>query len=207
MANENSKENGCVCQHHDPGRRELMRGAMALALAPLAAMCGSALAQPGDAAAGGGRSKRPEAGDHLAFMMGDRKGQKITPADVELGKEPVLAYPMDPTSGEVISARINMIALARLKPEAFGSDTAPHVADGIVGYSALCTHYGCPVTGIHPSQTSIVCNCHGTVFDAANSGVVLSGPATRRLALLPLAIVDGDLVVAGRFNGPLGPPT
>lgn len=203
MSNDKSKQGGCGCQGHNQGRRDMMRSAMALALAPLAAAYGSAaLAQ-----AGGERSKRPEAGDRLAFMMGDRQGQKITPDDVQIGQEPVLAYPMNPTTGEVISARINMIALARLKPGDFGADTAPHVADGIVGYSALCTHYGCPVTGIHPSHTSIVCNCHGTVFDAANNGVVLSGPATRRLALLPLAIVDGDLVVAGRFNGPLGPPT
>jgi rieske iron-sulfur protein len=32
------------------------------------------------------------------------------------------------------------------------------------------------------------------------------GPAMRRLAMVPLKIEDKQLVVAGVFDGPLGPP-
>lgn len=158
-------------------------------------------------AAGGDRSKRPEPGDRLVFMLGDGKDQPIGPADLQTGQEPVLAYPMDPASGKVLTSRVNMLVVVRLPPEEISDETRAFSADGVVAFSALCTHYGCPITVRDPTQSKLVCNCHGSVFDPGDRGAVLVGPATRRLAMLPLAI-DGDaLVVAGKLDGPIGPPT
>ena len=95
----------------------------------------------------------------------------------------------------------------RIGKQRTGEVAGGDAADGIVAYSSLCTHYGCPITTLHPSQTQIVCNCHGSVFNAADRGVVTNGPAQRRLAMLPLAIKDGAVIVTGKFDGPLGPPT
>ncbi|HJU38292.1 MAG TPA: Rieske (2Fe-2S) protein, partial [Tahibacter sp.] len=108
---------------------------------------------------------------------------------------------------KVLVSRVGLLTVVRLKPETLKPASAKNAADGIVAFSAVCTHYGCPVTTLHPSQSQIVCNCHGSVFDAADRGAVTQGPATRRLAMLPLAIRDGALVVAAKFDGPLGPPT
>ncbi len=191
----------CHCQEPDSGRRNVLTGALALALAPLASASLSAMAQAA------GRSARPEPGDRLAFMMGDNKGKEIKLTDLAAGMAPTMAYPMDPATGKVMESRVNLLVVVRLKPEELKPTSAKNAADGVVAFSSLCTHYGCPVTTLHPSKTQVVCNCHGSVFDAADRGVVTHGPATRRLPMLPLAIKDGALIVAGKFDGPLGPPT
>jgi Rieske Fe-S protein len=179
----------------------MLGGALALAaLAPFASL-GQTVAVEG------ARGTKPEPGDRLAFMVGERKDQEIKPADLVVGAAPTLAYPLDPASGKVLVSRVGLLTVVRLKPDSIKPASAKHTADGIVAFSAVCTHYGCPITTLHPSQSQIVCNCHGSVFDAADRGVVTQGPATRRLAMLPLAIRDGALVVAAKFDGPLGPPT
>ena len=188
----------CACATHDPARRSVLTGALALALAPLGA---PALAQAT------GRSQKPEPGDRLAYMMGDKKDQEIKPGDLVAGEAPTLAYPLDPASGKVLVSRVNLLTVVKLKAGDIKPASQKNAADGIVAFSAICTHYGCPITTLHPSQSQIVCNCHGSVFNAADRGVVTNGPAVRRLAMLPLAIQDGALVVAGKFDGPLGPPT
>ena len=170
----------CACVAHDPSRRSMMAGALALALAPLGATSLSALAQ-GEPA----RSAKPEPGDKLAFMIGERKDQEIKPEDLVIGAEPTLAYPIDPATGKVLASRVSLLTVVRIKADALQATSAKNAADGIVAFSSLCTHAGCPITTLHPSQTQIVCNCHGSVFDAANRGVVTVGPATRRLAMLP----------------------
>lgn len=199
---------GCACADlpEDGGRRSMLSGALALAaLAPMAMVSGAAGAQA--AAPAATRSPKPEPGDKLAFMIGPKAGKEVKPADIEVGKPPVLAYPMDPTTGKVLISKANLLTVVRLKPADLKPTSARNAADGIVAFSSLCTHYGCPITTLHPSQTQIVCNCHGSVFDAANRGAVTQGPATRRLAMLPLTLKDGALVVSGKFDGPLGPPT
>ena len=208
--NEAKEQGGCACacagHPDDTGRRSMLTGALALAaLAPMAMVSGTAGAQAATAAPT--RSAKPEPGDRLAFMIGPKAGKEVKPADIEVGKPPVLAYPMDPATGKVLISKANLLTVVRLKPADLKPTSARNAADGIVAFSSLCTHYGCPITTLHPSQTQIVCNCHGSVFDAANRGAVTVGPATRRLAMLPLTIKDGALVVSGKFDGPLGPPT
>jgi len=187
----------CCSAITDPGRRQLLAGSLAL----LAASSLPALAQEG------GRSKRPEVGDRLSFITGERQGQEIMPADLKVGEKPILAYPLDPATNTPVRSRINLLTVVRLKPGDLKPASARNAADGIVVFSAVCTHTGCPVTSIHPSQTKIVCDCHGSIFDAADHGVVAGGPATRRLPMLPLKMEDGHLVIAGDFDGPLGPPS
>ena len=67
----------------------MMTGALTLAaLAPLAAVSGGAQAQA--AAPAATRSPKPEPGDSLAFMIGPKAGKEVKPADIEVGKPPVL---------------------------------------------------------------------------------------------------------------------
>jgi len=187
----------CCAAITDPVRRQLVVGSLAL----LATSRLPALAQEG------GRSKRPEAGDRLSFITGERTGQEIMPADLKIGEKPILAYPLDPATNTPVRSRINLLTVVRLKPGDLKPASARNAAEGIVAFSAVCTHTGCPVTSLHTSQTKIVCDCHGSIFDAADRGVVTGGPATRRLPMLPLKIEDGHLVIAGKFDGPLGPPS
>lgn len=190
----------CCTAPADPDRRRALGGVLAAAVSPL-------LVHPAFASAGSERSPRPAVGDRLAFMLGERKDQAIGPGDIEPGTAPVLAYPKDPGTGEVLASRANILVVVRLDPSSLSEEVAAKAVDGVVAYSALCTHNGCPVTVRDPTQTKLVCNCHGSVFDPAHRGVVLDGPAYRRLPMLPLQLERGELVVAAPFDGPIGPPT
>lgn len=59
-------------------------------------------------------------------------------------------------------------------------------------FSSICTHTGCPVSGI---SDTISCPCHGSSFDLA-TGEVLGGPATAPLPAQAFT-VEGDQVVLG----------
>lgn len=192
----------------DPARRELLTNApvQALTLALAGAMPLALLGLPAPASAQSTRTRKPEPGDHLTWSAGEQRGQPIKVDALKPGDEPTLAYPMSAADGTVLESRANLLTVARLAPAALKPGSARNAADGVVVFSSLCTHAGCPVTGLHPSQTQLVCNCHGSIFDAANRGTVIQGPATRRLAMLPIQNNDGLLVVARAFDGPLGPP-
>ena len=139
-------------------------------------------------------------------MTGDKEGEVVTPDDVKVGDQPLLVYPMDAESGDVLGSRANLLILMRVPEGDLDPSTEPHAAEGIVAYSAICTHEGCPISGQHENPRMAVCNCHGSTFDVGNNGVVVQGPAVRRLAMLPVTITDGALVVAGKLTGPIGPP-
>src|SRR5882762_5930797 len=84
----------------------------------------------------------------------------------------------------------------------------PAAAAGIVAYSAICSHAGCPVTGWLKGAAGdndvLKCFCHNSEFDPRHSAEVVFGPALRRLAALPLTTADGSLTVAATFVGKVG---
>lgn len=183
------------------GRRSVLQGLAFSCCAVASALAASA---PADAQSKPGQ--RPEPGHRFAFMTGDKEGELVTPDDVKIGEQPLLVYPMDAETGDVLASRANLLILMRVPEEELDPSTAPHAAEGVVAYSAICTHEGCPISGQHENPRLAVCNCHGSTFDVGNNGVVVQGPAVRRLAMLPVTITDGALVVAGKLNGPIGPP-
>jgi ubiquinol-cytochrome c reductase iron-sulfur subunit len=78
--------------------------------------------------------------------------------------------------------------------------------DGIVGFSKICTHAGCPV-GLYQAETSeLFCPCHQSVFFVPDGARPTGGPATRPLPQLPLTIdADGYIVAQADFDQPVGP--
>jgi ubiquinol-cytochrome c reductase iron-sulfur subunit len=78
--------------------------------------------------------------------------------------------------------------------------------DGIVAYSKICTHAGCPVSLYEATTHHLLCPCHQATFDLADNGAVVFGPATRSLPQLPLAVDDdGVLVAQSDFTEAVGP--
>ncbi len=149
--------------------------------------------------------EHPAAGDRLAFAFGGREGQPITPNDITLGGPQIFAYPMDANASHVANeSRLNQVILVRLDPSRMTKETAAHAADGIVAYSGICTHTGCEVEDWDEDTNHFVCPCHDSEFDPADNGRVMSGPARRRLAALPLKIENGQLLIAGGFTGRVG---
>lgn len=147
----------------------------------------------------------PHEGDSLVFATGPRAGEVIAPQDVPLGGPQVFAYPRDPASGAARKgSRLNQVLLVRLDPADLTPQTSERAADGIVAYSAVCSHTGCDVNGWLKRTSTLHCECHDSEFNPADAANVELGPAPRRLAALPLRITNGALEVAGSFIGRVG---
>jgi ubiquinol-cytochrome c reductase iron-sulfur subunit len=77
---------------------------------------------------------------------------------------------------------------------------------GILCYSKICTHVGCPISLWEQQTHLLLCPCHQSTFDLADNGKVVFGPAARPLPQLPIAIdSDGNLVAQSGFTEPVGP--
>ena len=77
---------------------------------------------------------------------------------------------------------------------------------GIVAYSKICTHVGCPV-GLYEQQTHhLLCPCHQSTFDVTRDAKVIFGPAHRPLPQLKISVnAQGYLVADQGFVEPVGP--
>jgi ubiquinol-cytochrome c reductase iron-sulfur subunit len=77
---------------------------------------------------------------------------------------------------------------------------------GIVAYSKICTHVGCPV-GLYEQQTHhLLCPCHQSTFDVTRDCKVIFGPAKRPLPQLKITVDDeGYLISAQPFREAVGP--
>src|SRR6478752_10216901 len=78
--------------------------------------------------------------------------------------------------------------------------------DGIVAYSKICTHVGCPVALYEQQTHHLLCPCHQSQFDITHEAQVIFGPAKRPLPQLPITVdADGYLVARSDFHEPVGP--
>jgi Rieske Fe-S protein len=156
-----------------------------------------------------GSSERPQKSDVLVFSEGEHAGQAIRPQDLNVGGPFVRAWPKDPKTSVIRKgSRLNEVLVVRLDPAELDDETRLRAADGVVAYSAICAHAGCPVTAWMKAATGdkdvFKCVCHNSEFDPRLSAQVVFGPAPRRLAALPLAMTDGSLTVAATFVGKVG---
>jgi ubiquinol-cytochrome c reductase iron-sulfur subunit len=77
---------------------------------------------------------------------------------------------------------------------------------GIVAYSKICTHAGCPVGLYEANRHTLLCPCHQSTFDVLDGARPRFGPATRSLPQLPLAVDrEGYLIAQADFDEPVGP--
>lgn len=174
-----------------PARRTVLHGAAALVLAWLT---------PARAAAQDSRTARPVAGDWLV-KHGDAGATPLTPADIVAGAAPTIAWPMSADDRVVRNgSRLNRVLLVRLDAATLGERTRTHAAEGIVAYSAICTHTGCEVGTFLADEQSLYCECHQSKFDPRDGARVTDGPAPRNLPALPVRVTDGRLVVAAPFT-------
>jgi rieske iron-sulfur protein len=150
-------------------------------------------------------SAPPADNDLLVFAYGDREGEVVTADAVQLGAEQILAYPMEPETRVVRNGtRLNQLLVTRVDPSRATQPTLTRSADGIVAYSAVCTHTGCDVTEWNADALRFQCPCHDSQFDPSDGAKVVGGPAPRSLPSLPLKLVNGAVAVAGSFDAPVG---
>ncbi len=132
-------------------------------------------------------------------------GRRVRPSDLEVGG--VLTVFPQGHEGNSPDQTILIRLQAGQEPVVLESPgRSDWTVHGIVGYSKMCTHLGCPV-GLYQEQTTeLVCPCHQSVFNVRAGAVPQFGPAPRPLPQLPLAVdAAGYLVSSGGYDQPVGP--
>src|SRR5699024_9101554 len=152
-------------------------------------------------------------------IVNDVSGTPIKLSDVAEGQltnaEPAALFETDEHGEPVIHGSDALAAkgkaaviLLRMPPEDIKAPKGREnwSIDGILCYSKICTHVGCPISLYEQQTHHVLCPCHQSTFDLADGGKVIFGPATRALPQLPLAVdSEGYLIATSDFDVPVGP--
>ena len=161
-------------------------------------LIGAAISAPDRAEAAKPPEKLPtQAGDRIQIIKGDLKDQFVKPDMLETGARPIEAFPFDPEN-EVLRRkyRLNRLLVLRLDPDEMDDETRGRSVEGVLVYSALCTHRSCTIKSWKAEERILRCHCHLSEFAALSGGSVLGGPARRQLPMVPLGLDDEGFVVA-----------
>ena len=140
----------------------------------------------------------------------DPSGEPIRAADVTIGS----AFHVIPDGlkklddGKLEEKAKAAVLLMRLPIEDLNEtdDRKDWSYQGIVAYSKICTHVGCPVALYEQHTHHLLCPCLQSQFDVANHCEVIFGPAARPLPQLPITVdEEGYLVAQSDFTEPVGP--
>jgi len=182
------------------GRRRLLAGLLGSAAAAFAA----ALVFPV-------RSLGPRPGKGLKRTAYAGGGKRLVTADgqpVRVDHLPVdgvvTAWPEGHThDGDAPTLLIRTRPDHRFRPRPGREDWT---VGGVVAYSKLCTHVGCPV-GLYQAEAGLLlCPCHQSTFNVLDGARPIFGPAARSLPQLPLGRNEnGELIALGDFSNPVGP--
>ncbi|MFF4035793.1 Rieske 2Fe-2S domain-containing protein [Streptomyces sviceus] len=188
------------------GRRKLIRNTMfgALALFPLS---GVMLL----------RDLGPLPGTKLRHTMW-RKGlqlvnmntnEPLRPSDVQVGsltfaKPEGLEEHDEEFQTEIAKAALMIV---RIQPDNIKDKRELEWSyEGIVAYSKICTHVGCPISLYEQQTHHVLCPCHQSTFDLSDGARVIFGPAGHALPQLRIGVNDqGYLQALGDFEEPVGP--
>jgi ubiquinol-cytochrome c reductase iron-sulfur subunit len=205
------------------GRRPLVRnsliGSVALLAAPAVVLLRDLGPLPDEVV-----GEYPGAGlHHTVWTKGmrvvrDVVGTPIKASDLEIGDlfnaEPEALFPteenglpeLEGSHLQIAKAKAAIVML-RMDPDDIVSPvTRNWSVNGIVAYSKICTHVGCPISLNERTTHNLLCPCHQSTFDLADSGKVVFGPAGRHLPQLPLGVDDeGYLIALSDFLEPVGP--
>ncbi|MEC4019324.1 cytochrome bc1 complex Rieske iron-sulfur subunit [Streptomyces sp. H27-D2] len=188
------------------GRRRLLRNTMfgAMALLPLSAVV--LLRDLGPLPEDKLRTTLWAKGKRL---INPNTGEPIRPEDVSVGS---LTFAM-PEGLEEDDHEFNQeiakaaLMIIRLQPENIKDKRELDWShEGIVAFSKICTHVGCPISLYEQQTHHVLCPCHQSTFDLADGGRVIFGPAGHALPQLRIAVnKDGELEALDGFAEPVGP--
>ena len=144
----------------------------------------------------------------------DPNGTPIKASDVQIGSvfhviPEGLAEMTDSEYGKMLEEKAKAaVLLVRVDPSELKE--APERKDwsyqGIVAYSKICTHVGCPVALYEQHTHHLLCPCHQSTFDLTDACKVVFGPASRALPQLPISVdEEGYLIATSDFDEPVGP--
>jgi ubiquinol-cytochrome c reductase iron-sulfur subunit len=151
-------------------------------------------------------------------VVRDVVGTPIRPGDLEIGDlvnaEPEALFNGGPDGEPLEGVALQVgkskgaVVVVKMEPDEIipGPGRENWSVDGILCYSKICTHVGCPISLYERTTHHLLCPCHQSTFDLADSAKVVFGPAARPLPQLPLMIdPEGYLVAQSDFDEPVGP--
>jgi ubiquinol-cytochrome c reductase iron-sulfur subunit len=149
--------------------------------------------------------------NHTVWRKGIRlieytTNRPLTPADFSSPGGMITVAPEGFEDNSDAMAKAAVIII-KFRPEQLQPPTVMNwTVDGIVAYSKICTHVGCPAALYEQTTHRILCPCHQSTFDATAGAKVIFGPATRPLPQLPITTnSQGFLVAQSDFREPVGP--
>jgi ubiquinol-cytochrome c reductase iron-sulfur subunit len=149
--------------------------------------------------------------DYTAWKKGTRlvvfgSNNPITPAEFSTPGGIITVIP-EGTAGDLEALAKAAVLIIKFRPEELLPPTVLNwTVDGIVAYSKICTHVGCPAALYEHTTHHILCPCHQSTFDAQRGAKVIFGPAPRALPQLPITVdAAGYLVAQSDFHEPVGP--
>jgi ubiquinol-cytochrome c reductase iron-sulfur subunit len=192
------------------GRRSLLRNSLigALVAFPLPAIVLFRDLYPGN------QEDPVSALSHTMWKEGvrltrDPSGTPIRASEVTLGSAfHVIPEGLEESEHYLEEKAKAAVLLMRLRPDELNEidERKTWSYDGIVAYSKICTHVGCPVALYEQITHHLLCPCHQSQFDVTNHCEVIFGPAARPLPQLPIAVDDeGYLIAQSDFTEPVGP--
>jgi ubiquinol-cytochrome c reductase iron-sulfur subunit len=141
----------------------------------------------------------------------DVTNEPIRPADLQIGGL-ISAIPENLPEVEEEEGSLNergkaAVILVRMAPDEIRSQQGEDWDhQGILCFSKICTHVACPINLYEQQTHHLLCPCHQSTFDLADSANVVFGPAARALPQLAITVDDeGYLVARGDFAEPVGP--
>ena len=151
-------------------------------------------------------------------LVRDVVGTPILASEIELGDlinaAPEAMFPSEENgypelhgAEEQAEKAKGAIIIVRMDPDELTAATQPDkwTVDGIICYSKICTHVGCPISLYERTTHHVLCPCHQSTFDLADHARVVFGPAARPLPQLPIAVdEEGYLVAQSDFTEPIG---
>lgn len=191
-----------------PARRGVLLGSLiaALAIAPLSLLIPQIGGLGGDWNVD--KFRRTMWGPGVRLTR-DPDGTPIKASDVTIGSVfHVIPDGLNESSHPLEEKAKAVVLLIRLNPKDLKIKPGREdwSFDGIVAYSKICTHVGCPVALYEQQTHHLLCPCHQSTFDVADGCKVVFGPAKRPLPQLPIAVDSEGYIVAQRdFEEPIGP--
>ena len=148
---------------------------------------------------------QPQPGDLLVLSDSDSGNAPLRPADIPLAGDPTLAWGFDPKLKIARDGdRLLQVLLMRFDPASLSEREKKWAVEGVVAFSAICTHQGCTVTYWLKTPQVLECPCHQSRYNPRDGAKVVAGPAPRPLPVLPLKMDGGLLVVAASFTDRVG---
>jgi ubiquinol-cytochrome c reductase iron-sulfur subunit len=166
---------------------------------------------------------KPHAGDDEKIFLRRDTGDAsevmlVRPEDLDAGSMETVFPFRESEEGDhealvhALKRSDNPVMLIRLRPED-AQRVIKHAGQedfnygDFYAYTKICSHLGCPTSLFEQRTNRILCPCHQSQFDALQYAKPVFGPATRKLAQLPITVDEetGYFIATGDFIEPVGP--